>query len=61
MSLISVVITLLVVGVLLYLINRYIPLDPTIKKVINILVVCVVVIWILKIVGFWGYISNVTI
>jgi hypothetical protein len=61
MSLLSLVITLLVVGVLLYLINRYIPMDPTAKRIINIAVVVILVIWILKILGFWGYISNVTI
>lgn len=61
MSLLSLVITLLVVGVLLYLVNRYIPMDPTVKRIINILVIVVIVIWILRALGFWGYIGNVKI
>lgn len=47
MSLISVVLTLIVVGVLLWLINTYIPMQATIKKLLNIVVVIVVVLWLL--------------
>ena len=47
MSLISVVITLIVVGVLLWLVNTYIPMDGKIKKILNIVVVICVVIWLL--------------
>ena len=44
MSLISLVVTLIVVGVLLWLVNTYIPMDGKIKKILNIVVViCVVV------------------
>jgi len=51
MSLISLVITLIVVGVLLYLVNTYIPLEATIKKIINIVVIVVVCLWLLSIFG----------
>lgn len=61
MSLLSLVITLLVVGVLLYLVNKYIPMDATVKRIINIVVIVILVIWILKVLGFWGYIGNVKI
>ncbi len=47
MSLISLVITLIVVGVLLWLVNTYIPMDGKIKKILNIVVVICVVIWLL--------------
>ena len=47
MSLISVVITLIVVGVLLWLVNTYIQMDGKIKKILNIVVVICVVIWLL--------------
>lgn len=47
MSLISVVITLLVVGVLLWLVNSYIPMDGKIKSILNAVVVIAVVIWLL--------------
>ena len=49
MSLISIVISLLVVGVLLWLVNTYIPMDGKIKKIINIVVVVVVVLWLLNV------------
>ena len=47
MPLISVVLTLIVVGVLLWLINTYIPMDGKIKNILNIVVVVAVVIWLL--------------
>ena len=47
MSLISVVVTLIVVGVLLWVINTYIPMDGKIKQILNVVVVICVVIWLL--------------
>ena len=47
MPLISVVITLIVVGVLLWLVNSYIPMDGKIKQILNIVVVICVVVWLL--------------
>ena len=47
MPLMTVVIVLLVVGVLLWLVNTYIPMDGKIKKILNIVVVICVVIWLL--------------
>jgi len=58
--LITIIITLIVVGVLLWLIN-YIPMQPTIKKIINAIVVIFAVIWLLKIFGLWAYLSNITV
>jgi hypothetical protein len=55
MPLINVVLTLIVVGVLLWLINSYIPMQSTIKSIINIIVVIAVVLWLLR--GF-GIISS---
>jgi hypothetical protein len=59
MSLVTVVITLIVVGVLLWLVNTYIPMDGKIKKVINIVVVVVVVIWLLQVFGAWDYLRGI--
>jgi hypothetical protein len=42
---------LVVVGVLLWLLNTYVPMDAKIKKIINIVVVVVVVIWLLQAFG----------
>ena len=47
MDLISLVIVLIVIGVLLWLVNSYIPMDPKIKNILNIVVVIAVVLWIL--------------
>ncbi len=47
MSLISLIISLVVVGVLLWLINAYIPMDGKIKKILNVVVVVCVVVWLL--------------
>jgi len=55
MSLITVVLTLIVVGVLLWLINKYIPMDGKIKNILNIVVVIAVVIWLLNVFGVLGH------
>jgi hypothetical protein len=47
MPLLNVVLTLIVVGVVLWLINTYIPMQSTIKSILNIVVVIVVVLWLL--------------
>ncbi len=51
MSLISLVIALVVVGVILWLINSYIPMQTTIKKILNAVVVIVVILWLLNAFG----------
>jgi hypothetical protein len=58
MPLINLVITLIVVGVALYLINRYIPMASSIKSILNVVVVVVVCVWLLQVFGLWGNISN---
>jgi len=57
--LIQVVIVLIVVGVLLSLINRYIPMASSIKSILNAVVVIFVVVWLLKVFGLWSYITNI--
>jgi len=49
MSLISLVIVLVVVGVVLWAVNQYIPMDAKIKQILNIVVVVAVIIWLLSI------------
>ncbi len=51
MSIINVVIILIVVGLLLYLVNRFIPMDYKIKQILNIVIVIAVIIWLLKAFG----------
>jgi len=55
MSLISVVITLIVVGVLLWLINNYLPMDGKIKQILNVVVVIGVILWLLAAFGVLGH------
>ncbi|MDX6765444.1 MAG: Thivi_2564 family membrane protein [Candidatus Methylacidiphilales bacterium] len=54
MSLISLVLTLIVVGVLLWLVNNYIPMDGKIKSILNGVVVICVVVWLLYAFGILG-------
>jgi predicted membrane protein len=58
MPLVNLVIALIVVGVVLYMINRYIPMASSIKTILNVVVVVSVGIWVLQAVGLWGGISS---
>lgn len=61
MPLIQLLIVLVVVGVILWVINRYIPMQSTIKKILNVVVVILVIIWLLNVFGFIGNISSIRI
>ena len=61
MPLLTVVFVLIVVGVLLWLINTYIPMDRKIKNILNIVVVVVVIIWLLQAFGLAGSLSRVRV
>jgi uncharacterized protein YhhL (DUF1145 family) len=61
MPLINLVVVLIVVGVLLWLVNTYIPMDSKIKQILNIVVVIVVVIWLLQVFGVIGSLGNIRI
>ena len=59
MPLMQVVITLIVVGVLLWLVNRFIPMQSSIKAILNGLVVIVVVLWIVNLFGIFAPLSRI--
>ena len=59
MSLLTIVLTLIVVGVLLWLVNNYIPMDGKIKKILNVVVVIVVVLWLLNVFGVLSSLRNI--
>ncbi|MDQ3019132.1 MAG: hypothetical protein M3R36_00960 [Bacteroidota bacterium] len=61
MPLVQVVITLIVVGILLWLINRFIPMDSKIKSILNIVVVIAVILWLLNAFGLFSSVSDVRI
>jgi hypothetical protein len=58
---VSLVVTLIVVGVLLWLVNTYIPMQPQIKTILNIVIVIIVVIWLLQVLGVLGSLRNVQV
>ena len=61
MPLITLVIVLVVVGVVLWLINSYIPMQATIKKILNIVVVIAVILWLLSAFGVIGSLDTIRI
>ncbi len=58
MPIVTIILVLIAVGVVLWLINKYIPMQGTIKTILNAVVVIVVVIWLLKAFGVWGSLTN---
>ena len=61
MPLIHVVVVLIVVGVILWLIDRFIPMAGSIKSILNAVVVIVVVLWLLNVFGVLGSISHIRV
>lgn len=58
MPLLNIVVMLIVVGVALYVINRYIPMASSIKSILNVVVVVVVCVWLLQTAGLWTNVSH---
>ena len=61
MPIINIVITLIVVGILLWLVNRYIPMAGSIKKILNVVVVVDVVLWLLNAFGILNSLSKLRV
>lgn len=58
MPLINVFVVLIVVGVLLWLVNRFIPMAGSIKSILNVVVIICVVLWLLNVFGFLHSLSR---
>ena len=58
MTLLNILIVLIIAGVLLYLVNRYIPMDSKIKNILNIVVVIALIVWLLKAFGLFNSVAN---
>ena len=58
MPLLQILIVLVVVGVLLWLVNTYIPMQGTIKSILNAVVIIVVVLWLLNVFGLFHSFSH---
>jgi hypothetical protein len=61
MSILTVLIVLIVAGIIMYLINRYIPMDGTIKSILNIVVVVLIIVWLLRVFGILGTLSSIKV
>lgn len=58
MPLINLVVVLIIVGVALWLINRFIPMASSIKTILNVVVVAFVCVWLLQALGLWGDVTS---
>jgi len=61
MPLIQLVLVLIAVGVVLWVINSYIPMQSTIKKILNVVVIIAVIVWLLSVFGLIGNLSTIRI
>jgi hypothetical protein len=59
MSLLTIIIVLVVVGIILFLINKFVPIDGNIKTVLNWVVIIVIIIWLLKAFGLFDALKSV--
>jgi hypothetical protein len=59
MSLIHVVLVLILIGVLLWLVNRFIPMAGSIKTILNVVVVIAVILWLLSAFGIINHLGNI--
>jgi hypothetical protein len=58
MPLLNIVIVLIIVGVALHLINRYLPMASSIKSILNVVIVVLVCVWLLQATGLWNSVST---
>ncbi|MDZ4138043.1 MAG: Thivi_2564 family membrane protein [Erythrobacter sp.] len=61
MPLINLIVVLIVVGVILFLINNYLPMDGKIKTILNVVVVIAVILWLLQAFGILGSLSGINV
>lgn len=58
MPIVNIVLVLIVVGVLMWLVNNFVPMASSIRSILNALVAIVVVVWVLRATGVWGDLSQ---
>lgn len=61
MSLIHLIVVLAIVGLLLWLVNRYIPMEGRIKSILNVVVIIAVILWLLSVFGVFPALSGIRI
>lgn len=58
MPLLTILLVIIIVGVVLWLINSFIPMARSIKTILNVVVVIILIIWLLKVFGLFGSVTN---
>jgi hypothetical protein len=61
MPLLTLIIVIVVVGVLLWALNNFVPMDPKVQRILNVVVVVVLVLWLLQAFGVFGQLSTIRI
>ena len=61
MPLLTILLTIIIAGVILWLVNNYIPMDGKIKRILNVVVVIILIIWLLKVFGILDSLSAVKV
>jgi hypothetical protein len=59
MPLLTVLLVIIIAGVVLWLVNTFIPMEHTIKRIFNIVVVVIVIVWLLKVFGLFSYLMAI--
>jgi len=61
MPLLTILLTIIIAGVILWLVNNYIPMDGKIKRILNVVVVIILIIWLLKVFGILNSLSGIKV
>ncbi|MES2646122.1 MAG: Thivi_2564 family membrane protein [Bacteroidota bacterium] len=61
MPVLTIILVLIIAGVIMYLINNYIPMESRIKSLLNIVVIILLIIWLLKVFGVLGSLSSLKV
>jgi hypothetical protein len=59
MPLLTILLVLIGAGVILWLVNNYIPMERNIKTILNVVVIIVILVWLLKVFGVWDSMNNI--
>lgn len=61
MPLLTILLVIIIVGVLLWVVNSFIPMDRKIKSILNIVVVIVLIVWLFNVFGLFTYLTNIRV
>ncbi len=59
MPLLTILLVIIVVGVLLWLVNSFLPMDHNIKKILNVVVIIILIVWLLKVFGIFSSLMDI--